>query len=399
MNRTICRVEHGHFRRHLILEVIVSYVDVLYQKEKNVTVVILCLFCANIERWTYQFQMQLKNEITTEATEATEVSGRFGLIKDLRAEDAIYHKTCNSNFQTLKGKPTSKPFDIKTTYPERGRRSNAIQEAVFNEVVKYLQENDDKQITISELTEMMGKLCVDLKMACSKVWMKQKLLDRFGDDIMIGNINGKEDVVTFIFNAKKILAEFYDTIDSSSENVEEQKQRIIETAAKFIKNDVKSLPSSKTYPSMNEFQSIDNCIEYLTPSLKSLLKTMFVSNDKDKRVVFIGQATMQQIRPRALLIPLQVAVSVSLHHQFASRFIIDFLNAMGFGSSFSEVTKFEQNAAMSSKETGIFEKLTQLRLFSSWLTTLITIFGHLLWHGYHSCVNSTDKSGSFCRTC
>ena len=35
-----------------------------YQKEQNVTVVILCLFCANIERWTYQFQMQLKNEIT-----------------------------------------------------------------------------------------------------------------------------------------------------------------------------------------------------------------------------------------------------------------------------------------------------------------------------------------------
>ena len=202
---------------------------------------------------------------------------------------------------------------------------------------------------------MMGKLCVDLKMAYSKVWMKQKLLDRFGDNIMIGNINGKEDVVTFIFNAKKILAEFYDTIDSSSENIEEQKQRIIETAAKFIKNDVKSPPSSKTYPSMNEFQPIDNCIEYLTPSLKSLLKTMFVSNDKDKRVAFIGQAIMQQIRPRALLVPLQVAVSVSLHHQFASRFIIDFLNAMGFGSSFSEVTKFEQNAAVSSKETGIFE--------------------------------------------
>ena len=227
---------------------------------------------------------------------------------------------------------------------------------MFNEVVKYLQENDDERRTISERTEVMGKLCVDLKIAYSKVWMKQKLLDRFEDDIMIGNINGKEDVVTFFFNAKKILAEIYDTIDSSSENIEGQKQRIIETAAKFIKNDVKLLPSSKIYPSMNEFQSIGNCIEYLTPSIKSLLKTMFVSNDKDNRVAFIGQAIMQQIPPRALLVPLQVAVSVSLHHQFASRFIIDFLNAMGFGSSFSEMTKFEQNAAVSSKDTGIFEK-------------------------------------------
>ena len=50
MNRTICRGEHGHFRRHLILEVIVSYVDVLYQKEKNIMVVILCLLCANIRK-------------------------------------------------------------------------------------------------------------------------------------------------------------------------------------------------------------------------------------------------------------------------------------------------------------------------------------------------------------
>ena len=73
-----------------------------YQNEKNVTVVLLCLFCANIERWTYQFHDDW----------ATEVSGRFGLINDLRAEDAIYHKTCNSNFRTLKGKPTSKPSGI-----------------------------------------------------------------------------------------------------------------------------------------------------------------------------------------------------------------------------------------------------------------------------------------------
>ena len=106
---------------------------------------------------------------------------------------------------------------------------------MFNEVAKYLQENDDERITISERTEVTGKVCVDLKMAYPNVWIKQKLLDRFGDDIMIGNINGKEDVVTFIFNVKKILAEFYDAIDSSSENIEEQKQRIIETAAKFIK--------------------------------------------------------------------------------------------------------------------------------------------------------------------
>ena len=107
----MCLGEQCHFRCHLILEAIVSYVDVLYQKEKNLRVVILCLFCANIERWT-----SISNVIKERNHDdwETEVSGRFGLINDLRVEDDIYHKTCNSNFRTLKGKPTSKPFGIKT---------------------------------------------------------------------------------------------------------------------------------------------------------------------------------------------------------------------------------------------------------------------------------------------
>ena len=82
------------------------------------------------------------------------------MINDLRAEDAIYHKTCNSDFRALKGKPTSKPFGIKkTTHPERGRPSNARQETVLMKLLNTSgQGNDDEQITISELTEMTGKL-------------------------------------------------------------------------------------------------------------------------------------------------------------------------------------------------------------------------------------------------
>ena len=134
---------------------------------------------------------------------------------------------------------------------------------LFIEVIKYLQENDDEQTTISDLADIIAKLCPDPTMAYSNVWMKKKSVHHFA------NINGKWDVVTFVITTKKILAAFYKTNDSSSNNIEEQKQRIIKMAAKFIKNDVKICPSSNTYPSMNEFQSIDNCLEYLTPSWKS----------------------------------------------------------------------------------------------------------------------------------
>ena len=178
----------------------------------------------------------------------TEVKGRLELLNDLRAEDAVYHTICNSNFRTGKVKP--KAFSNSNTPQKRGRRSDETQEAAFIEVTKYLKENDDEQITLTDLTNMMGKLCPEPIMAYSNVWMKKKLQEYFGDDIIITNINGKSDVVTFVTTAKKILAEFYETTDFTLEDVEEQKQRIIKTAAKIIKSDVKSRPSVNTYPSM-----------------------------------------------------------------------------------------------------------------------------------------------------
>ena len=119
---------------------------------------------------------------------------------------------------------------------------------------------------------------------------------------------------------------------------------------------MKSQPVVNTYPSMDEFQSIDKCVEYIPPSLRTLLKIMFASKKRDKKIAFIGQSIMQQIRPRSSLVPLQLAVSVVMHHQFASRFLIDMINAMGFGSSYNEVSKFERNAAVS-QGTTIVDKI------------------------------------------
>ena len=55
---------------------------------------------------------------------------------------------------------------------------------------------------------------------------------------------------------------------------------------------------------------------------------------------------MQAARPRVLLAPLQVGLAVQLHHHFSSRFLIDSLHKHGFCSSYREVARFEQNAAV-----------------------------------------------------
>jgi len=72
-------------------------------------------------------------------------------------------------------------------------------------------------------------------------------LKYFGDKIIITNINGKPNVVTFRTTATAILQEFHKHQDDV--DIKEQQMNIIKTAAKLIKNDLKSIPtSSDSYP-------------------------------------------------------------------------------------------------------------------------------------------------------
>ena len=59
----------------------------------------------------------------------------------------------------------------------------------------------------------------------------------------MASIKGKADIVTFRSTASTILREFYDTRKHS--DWEEEKHRIVQTAADLINNDVKCRPVSK----------------------------------------------------------------------------------------------------------------------------------------------------------
>ena len=76
--------------------------------------------------------------------------------------------------------------------------------------------------------------------------MKSKLMEHFGDRIIQTEINGKPNVVTFRSTAKAILQDFY---AHKKDDPEADKMRIIETAAKLIKDDIKSVETSNdVYP-------------------------------------------------------------------------------------------------------------------------------------------------------
>ena len=157
-----------------------------------------------------------------------------------------------------------------------------------------------------------------------------------------------------------------------------------ETAANLIKSDIKSIESAKNeYPSVSDIESIEKNLEYLPESLKIFLSSMFSERECLVKLSSIGQAIIQATRPRSLIVPLQIELAVQMHHTFGSRFLIDSLNSCGFSSSYSEVKKYELNAAITQK-TDIPEALTSSHLqyiAENVDHNIRTIDGHGTFHG------------------
>ena len=83
--------------------------------------------------------------------------------------------------------------------------------------------------------------------------MKSRLEKHFGDQILITEMNGKNNVVTSRSNAETILQEFHARLKA---HPEEEKKHIIKASAKLIKNDIKMVePSTENNPPAAEIET------------------------------------------------------------------------------------------------------------------------------------------------
>ena len=114
---------------------------------------------------------------------------------------------------------------VKLGRPEELDRTEA-----FLEVAKFLEENDDEQITISDLISKMEVILDGSEYsAYGRVHMCSKLKEHFGDRLVITHINGKSNVVTFRNTAAAILQDFYNSQQKPDLSLE--KIRLIQTAS------------------------------------------------------------------------------------------------------------------------------------------------------------------------
>jgi hypothetical protein len=257
------------------------------------------------------------------------------------------------NFRTDRDIPAKRKLTItseEVPAKTKGKPADEERWEAFLQVATYIQENDDEQITLSDLRQKMCE-CLAVR-GCNKEpytekYLRQKLEDYFGDSIIVTCIRGKANVVTFRSTAEKIVRQFSQEKNVNRES-EEEKLRIIKTAAKLLLADIKSMDTSRDeYPSRSDMENTQKNLEYILASLQLFLTTL-LSNKKDNAVKMasLGQALIQAARPKVVLTPWQLGLAVELHHLYASKYLIRHLNRLGFCCTYDEVKRFLQNAAL-----------------------------------------------------
>ena len=165
--------------------------------------------------------------------------------------------------------------------------------------------------------------------------MKEEELQKyFGEELIITELKGKSNVVTFTRTASSILHSIF----SPKMSDEAQKSMVIEIAVELTKSEIKILATSRaSYPRPYDIASRTANLDFEPDSLQLMLTTIFRGKDVDLKVASIGQAIMQAARPRILICPMQIGLAVQIHHCFSSKFLVDTLYSLGFSSSYNEV--------------------------------------------------------------
>ena len=88
-----------------------------------------------------------------------QVMGRISYASDLCAKNAVYHHQCSTNFRTGRGIP--KQFNVNDAVSDKRPKLDEYQAALqerneaFFFVARYVEENADEQVTVTELTKKM----------------------------------------------------------------------------------------------------------------------------------------------------------------------------------------------------------------------------------------------------
>ena len=157
---------------------------------------------------------------------AMEVEGRIQYLRDLHANDTVYHQTCSCNFRSMRSVPRQFTPVSSEKRAKPGRPINENQEAAFKKVCQYLESQDEQQMTMRDLHSKLSEFNDDAQSATYSIkHLKRRLVEKFGDEIHVSGEGGLDDIVAMAESESKILRECY----ANRQSTEPDKKTIYST--------------------------------------------------------------------------------------------------------------------------------------------------------------------------
>jgi hypothetical protein len=277
----------------------------------------------------------------------------------------VYHQSCSVNFRTRREIPFKyRQRHDETNKTKSGRPENEILAEAFAKVCSYVEENEDEQHTITDLTSLMNQYLEHTKEnAYNPRYLKPKLREYFDESIFISEKHGQKDIVVLRKSLSSIIRKHYEYQHNAVDETE--KMRIIETAAKLIKTDIKlktiGLGNKECHPASTDLE-LEESMKYLPSSLKLLCSKIFFAYGELK-IAAIGKSIIQACIPRVIITLIQLGLPFFVYTHFRSQFHFDVLSHLGFGSSYQEIRKFMRNASFATDGHDTLQYLQSINLY------------------------------------
>ena len=137
--------------------------------------------------------------------------------------------------------------------------------------------------------------------------MEAKLIEKYQGSLVIASSDGLNDIVSLRKTVDKLIQEFHDVPRRAG--TEEEKIRIIQTAASIIRSDIKDIKCrTDVYNAyiidvyiFDWLKNKNEALAFLPVSLQIFLSTMMTAKGSKDKIISLGQALMQATCPRNLI--------------------------------------------------------------------------------------------------
>ena len=245
------------------------------------------------------------------------VERRLPSICDLVAAKARYHLNCRLDFERDNGKNKA------------GRPRSSGLDSTFEVVCAELENMEP--LSVHDFNEKMEQINGE---KYSNVYIKKKLIEKYGSKINFVQKNGKSDVIILDVVAVILADSWY---EDRQVDVTQESKRIVLTAAKLIKDAIHNHDVNTTCYPVPDIENASNVVPEL---LTDFVSTICGDNVKAKA---LSLALFASCRRYSSIMPLQFALAVSIDHKFGSKWLNQVLYDFGFCVGYDEVVRFKQN--------------------------------------------------------